>query len=57
MKKQLVQQLSFITLSIQGNDKVLRNLNQYKTLRPGDISQRVVKEAYRETAPLCTSHL
>ena len=52
MKNRSTQQLSSITISTPGIDKILRNLNPHKAPGPDDISPRVLRETHRETAPL-----
>ena len=50
MKNRSTQQLSSITISTQGIDKILRNLNPHKAPGPDDISLRVLQETHKETA-------
>ena len=52
MKNRSTKQLSSITISIQGIDKIVRNPNPHKAPGPDDSSPRILQETQRETAPL-----
>ena len=46
--------ISAITVTNQGDNKLLRNLNPYKAMGPDKISPRFLKELHEELSPILT---